>query len=84
MAATINTGTTSPTVVLIQGDEVSANLSTVYVYEQTSAGTPSQSNSILLGSTTSTPPRSMASLGIPNTTDVVSSWSDVRGLLTGA
>jgi hypothetical protein len=54
MAVTITTGTTAPTEVEISGDYVNANAQQLYIYEQTSAGTPSPSNSILLGNTTTT------------------------------
>jgi hypothetical protein len=49
MSVTITTGTTLPTTVLVEGDDVSANASEVYVWEQTASGTPTSSNSILLG-----------------------------------
>jgi hypothetical protein len=56
MAVTINTGTTAPTTVLIQGDDVAANTSVVYIWEQVvTESPPTPGNSILLGSTLATP-----------------------------
>jgi hypothetical protein len=52
---TINTGTTALTTVLIDGDDVNVNAQQIFVYEQTSAGSPTPANSILLGNTTTTP-----------------------------
>src|SRR5258708_35533472 len=55
MAVTINTGTTSPTAVLIEGDDININGQFVYIWEQASDGTPTGSNSFLLGTAITTP-----------------------------
>src|SRR5262249_39639327 len=58
MAVTINTGTTAPTAVLIEADDVSASESRIYVWEQVVTDLvngPTPSNSVLLGTTTTTP-----------------------------
>ena len=52
---TISTGTTAPTSVLVEGDYVAANQQQVFVYEQLISGTPSPSNSILVGNVQTTP-----------------------------
>ena len=57
-ATTINTGTTAPTTVSISGDFVDVSGNEVYIWEQTAPGTPTGSNSILLGITFTTPPNS--------------------------
>src|SRR5580765_2941123 len=54
MALTLNTGTTAPTAVSIDGDLVNADENLVYIYEQTSGGTPISSNSLLMGNATTT------------------------------
>ena len=55
MAVTINTGTTAPTTVLIEGDDVGVNTQQIFIYEQLSDGTPTAANSILLGNAATTP-----------------------------
>src|SRR5262249_48430174 len=55
MAVTITTGTTAPTTVFIEGDDVNVNAQQILIYEQTSTGTPTAANSVLLGDTTTTP-----------------------------
>src|ERR1700724_66146 len=55
MAVTINTGTTAPTTVLIESDDLNINAQEVFIYEQISAGVPSVTNSVLLGATSTTP-----------------------------
>lgn len=54
-AVTITTGTTSPTSVVITGNYVNISSQTLYIYELTAAGTAGPTNSILLGTTTTTP-----------------------------
>jgi hypothetical protein len=52
---TINTGTTAPTTVLIEGNEANANGQQIFVYEQEGAGAPTPANSLLLGSAITSP-----------------------------
>ena len=52
--ATVDTFTIDPTTVSLLGADVQPDHSIVYIYEQTAAGTPSGSNVILLGETTTT------------------------------
>src|SRR3954467_3578842 len=54
MAITIDTGTTAPITVSVSGDEALKKNSLIYIYEQTSDGPPTGSNSLLLGSPTTT------------------------------
>jgi hypothetical protein len=54
MPGTINTGTTAPTTVSIAGNDVNLDHTTIYIYEQTAAGTPTTNNSLLFGAPTTT------------------------------
>ena len=38
VAITIDAGTTAPTAVLVEGNDIDANLQQIFIYEQTSAG----------------------------------------------
>src|SRR5215469_4193089 len=55
MAVTINTGTTAPTAVLIEGDDNNINGQFLYIWEQLASGTPTGSNSVLLDTAITTP-----------------------------
>src|SRR5215469_480791 len=77
MAVTITTGTSAPTTVTVGGDFVSQDHTPLQIYEQTASGTPTGSNSILLGSATTT--HSGTSLSLDQNSDNFADVIVVRG-----